>query len=433
MRPWLRVPYTATARLAEVMAALAPATPSSKLGKTFAARRRLLERYGAWGSTQRDMSRPLLWVHAPSVGEGLMALPVIQRVQRELPEVQLAYTFFSPSAAPFAEQVGADFTAYLPFDTVGAAEEALTALRPTAIVFSKLDVWPLLVERARQREVLLGLISASMPAQSSRHGIGALLTREAYMALDWVGAASAEDAAHLIAAGARPACVQVTGDTRYDQAWTRTHTEPHNRSLVEAFRSSRPTLVAGSTWEADERHLFPAWERLVSQVPNARLILAPHELQETHLRHVETWAQQAELGCARLGAPDAPTADVVLVDRLGVLADLYALGDAAYVGGGFHTAGLHSVVEPAVLQVPVIVGPRHGASRDARLMLNAGGAVAVGDSAAMREALERLLTRPEERSRMAKVLEGVVAGQMGATVRSFEIIRAWMTQDPTVI
>jgi 3-deoxy-D-manno-octulosonic-acid transferase len=122
-------------------------------------------------------------------------------------------------------------------------------------------------------------------------------------------------------------------------------------------------------------------------------------------------------------ASAVPSTDVIVVDRLGVLADLYALATAAYVGGGFHDAGLHSLVEPAVFRVPVIIGPRHTDSRDAALMLATGGAVSVDDAPQLSRALIRLFTDDQERSDRAEAIGAVVAAELGAVDRTFELVR----------
>jgi 3-deoxy-D-manno-octulosonic-acid transferase len=139
------------------------------------------------------------------------------------------------------------------------------------------------------------------------------------------------------------------------------------------------TIVAGSTWPADEEVVLPAFAEFRAQVPAARLILAPHEPNPDHLAGI---AQRTkELGLPRpvrlSQLEHAGPAPVIVVDRVGTLADLYALGDAAFVGGGFHRAGLHSVLEPAVFGVPVTVGPHWQMSRDAHLLIERGGAVAL--------------------------------------------------------
>src|SRR5204863_3431204 len=143
------------------------------------------------------------------------------------------------------------------------------------------------------------------------------------------------------------------------------------------------TIVAGSTWPSDEAVVLPAFVDLVAQVPSARLVLAPHEPNPDHLAGITQLA--AKLGLPRpvrlSQVEHTSPAPVIVVDRVGILADLYALADSAFVGGGFHRAGLHSVLEPAVFGVPIAIGPHWQMSRDAGLLLERGGAVALpGDA-----------------------------------------------------
>src|SRR5258708_7726965 len=132
MNPPVRLLYLAVAHIARFAALLAPQGG----GKTLASlrgRRGVRARFAEWGARGRDASRPLLWVHASSVGEGLQARPVVARLRRKHPALQVAYTFFSASAATLAAGAGADFADFLPFDTTGDADAALDALRPTAL------------------------------------------------------------------------------------------------------------------------------------------------------------------------------------------------------------------------------------------------------------------------------------------------------------
>ncbi|MGI8508562.1 MAG: 3-deoxy-D-manno-octulosonic acid transferase [Gemmatimonadaceae bacterium] len=431
MTRWLQLYYGTAARVAELLAAAVPRNANSKLARTFSARRGIIGRYRDWSHVHRDCSRPLLWLHAASVGEALMALPVAERVKSAMPHVQLAFTFFSPSAENMAQNMArnstVDFADYLPFDSKDSAHALLDALAPSVLVFTKGDVWPQLVGESARGGVRLALISASMPEQSRRtNGLASMLTRDAYGALDLVGAASEDDARALIMAGAHPGRVRVTGDTRYDQAWNRAHVARRNQDTVEALQSDRPTIVAGSTWSADETQLVPAFERLRTVVPNVRLIIAPHEVGAAHLdalaSNVRKFMTRVSRLCS-LDTRDGSSADVVIVDRVGILADLYALATVAYVGGGFHSAGLHSLVEPAVFRVPTIIGPRHSASRDAHMMLASGGAVAAHNSDAIFSAMQRLLTERDHRTFMADAMGCVVSSELGAADRSFQMLR----------
>ncbi|HEU5186067.1 MAG TPA: glycosyltransferase N-terminal domain-containing protein, partial [Gemmatimonadaceae bacterium] len=391
--------------------------------RTLRARRGIIDRYRAWGERYRDRARPLLWMHAPSVGEGLQARPVLERMRETRPGVQLAYTFFSPSAEQFASRLSVDFRDYLPFDATPAVRDALRAIEPTALVFSKLDVWPTLTREAAARGVRLGLISATLAETSSRRsGIASVLLREAYGSLEAVGAIDASDAERLVELGARREVIEVTGDTRYDQVWARASAATRSGPLLSPLASQRPTLVAGSTWPADERALLEAWGRVRREVRDARLIIAPHEPVHSHLTSLEQWAQSAGLSHARLDSRGAGMADVVIVDRVGVLGDLYALADVAYVGGGFHAAGLHSVIEPAAFGAPVLFGPRWRMSRDAALLLRASGAVASADAEQLAATLREWLTSVEARRAAGARARDVVAKGVGAAERTVELV-----------
>ena len=373
---WYRLGIGTAAGVAPLAARFHP-----KLARGLEARRGLAERLTAWGGAARDPRRPLVWIHAPSVGEGLQAKPVVDMLRATRPDWQLAYTFFSPSAERLARSLGADVADYLPWDRPAAVRTALDALRPSALIFSKLDVWPELTLAAAARGVKLGLISATVSPTSSRLSWPARgWARPAYEALDRIGAISADDAERLERLGGRRAAIAVTGDTRYDSVLERVERlDPGGDALARLAvpGGGAYTLVAGSTWPADEAVLLPAFADLRTQIPAARLVLAPHEPNPDHLAGIAARAEAAGLPRPVRLSQLAPggAAPLIVVDRVGLLADLYAVADVAFVGGAYHRAGLHSVLEPAAFAVPVIFGPRWQMSRDAGLLLKAGGAV----------------------------------------------------------
>jgi 3-deoxy-D-manno-octulosonic-acid transferase len=375
---WYRLGVRAAERAAPLAARFNP-----KLARGLEGRRDLTARLATWAATHREPNRPLIWMHAPSVGEGLQAKPVLEMLRSTHPDWQLAYTFFSPSAERLARSLPVDIADYLPWDRPAAVRSALDALRPTALVFSKLDVWPELTLGAAARGVKLGLISATVSPTSSRLSWPTRgWARTAYEALDRIGAISEDDASRLELLGSRRSAVTVTGDTRYDSVLERVERlDPTSDALtrLEVPKGGAFTVVAGSTWPADEVVLLQAFADFRAQVPTARLVLAPHEPNPDHLAGIATSAAAAGLPRpVRLSQLSAGGGvPLVVVDRVGLLADLYAVADVAYVGGGYHRAGLHSVLEPAAFAVPVIVGPRWQMSRDAGLLLGAGGAAAL--------------------------------------------------------
>jgi 3-deoxy-D-manno-octulosonic-acid transferase len=240
--------------------------------------------------------------------------------------------------------------------------------------------------------------------------------------LDTVGAIDDQDAERLIEAGANPQRVIVTGDTRYDQVWARAEMPVSDIVASLSTPTRGPTLVAGSTWPSDEEHLLPAWSRVVAERPGARLIIAPHEVTAKHLHAIETWARDAGLRLSHVGNRAAATSEVVLVDRYGILGDLYALADFSYVGGGFHDAGLHSLLEPAAFGSPVIIGPRHTDNRDARLLIAAGAAFRCESTREISARIVRWIDSVEARTRAGDAARDVVESGLGAAERSYSII-----------
>jgi 3-deoxy-D-manno-octulosonic-acid transferase len=379
----------------------------------------------AWARGHRDPARPLAWFHAPSVGEGLQARAVVEALRARRPDAQVAYTFFSPSAEGFARSVPADLADYLPLDAPADVERALDLLRPDVIAFSKYDVWPVLTRQARARGTRLALLSATLPASSSRlSGLARALLAPAYGRLDAVAAISPADGERFGALGVPPERRTVMGDARFDQVWRRAAAvDPTSPQLAPFAGYGGVTLVAGSTWPPDERRLLPAVARARDAGHALRLVLAPHEPTPAHLFRTEGALEGLGLRSVRLSLLEAGAVpEVVLVDRVGVLGELYALADVAFVGGGFGTKGLHSVLEPAAFGAPVLFGPRHANAREAAALIEAGGAFEVNAESELAARLCALLSNAAARRAAGASAREYVRAGLGAAERGAELV-----------
>jgi 3-deoxy-D-manno-octulosonic-acid transferase len=362
--------------------ALAPALgwfdPKIRAGTR--ARREAGDRLLDWARWNRNESRPLVWFHAASVGEGLQAESVLRRLRQMRPDCQVIYTHFSPSAEGLAARLQVDAADYLPYDLPNRVDRLLQALEPDLLVFAKLDVWPELSTRAATSGTQVAIVAATVSPGSGRLRWPARrLLEPGYRAVAAAGAISSDDATRLVHLGVAPDRIRVLGDPRFDSVAERVRGVAPDEPLLR-FGQGAPTMVAGSTWPADEEVLLRAFSALLPRRPDARLILVPHEPTSDHLSRLERAARALELPApVRLGAAESPPS-LLLVDRVGILATLYGAGTMAYVGGGFGTAGLHSVLEPAAWSLPVSFGPRWRNSRDAALLLDAGAASALPSS-----------------------------------------------------
>jgi 3-deoxy-D-manno-octulosonic-acid transferase len=401
-----------------------------KLARGIRGRRGVLERMERWNAAGRDAARPLVWFHAPSVGEGLQARSVIEALRRLRPDLQVAYTYFSPSAEAFARTVPAEFTDYLPIDLPAMVGRALDVLRPGLLAFSKTDVWPNLTREAESRGIPLVLLSGTLPQSSSRvGGVARRLLAPAYRRLAHVGAISAADAERFGVLGVSPERRSVMGDARFDQVLARAAAAASSSWPSRLGSGTHFIVVAGSTWPADEEALLSALSPADGRSPPLRLVLAPHEPTEEHLRETSGRLQRLGFSHQRLGeVGEGPvTGEVLLIDRVGILGDLYSAADLSYVGGGWGMAGLHSVLEPASFGSPVLFGPHHANAREAAQLIAAGGAFSVRDSDDLRRRLAELRADEEMRRRAGAAAVAYVEAGRGAAERGAGIVEKYLT------
>jgi 3-deoxy-D-manno-octulosonic-acid transferase len=394
---------------------------SAKLRDGLAGRRAGGQKLRQWGATHRNRSRPLLWFHAPSVGEGLQARAILEIIRSRHPDWQIAFTHFSPSAESSAARQPADVHAYLPPDVPDAVDAALDALHPSALVFVKLDVWPELATRAASRGIPVLLLAATVSSVSGRTRWPArVLTRPAYEAITRAGAIAEADAGRLALLGVSRDLITITGDPRFDSVAAMVASAGDEKPLLQ--RTTHKTLVAGSTWGRDETVLLEAYAIVRRQHPAARLVIVPHEPTGDHLDTVDRNAAQHGLPKPVRLASATGGEDFVLVDRVGVLARLYGVGEIAYVGGGFGRAGLHSVLEPAAWGVPVIFGPSWRSSREAGLLLQSGGGVSLPSAGQLAETWLRWITSPDARSSVGNAALQVVRSGLGGAEANARLV-----------
>jgi 3-deoxy-D-manno-octulosonic-acid transferase len=384
---------------------------------------------------------------------------VIEVLRGRIPGLRVVFTFFSPSAEVFSGNFPAEVCAYLPWDLPEVMGSALDAVQPTMIVFTQREVWPTLAHEAAARDVPTVLVAGTLPEGAGRLSwAGRILLAPAFGSLRSVAAVSEEDADRFGRLGVSRECVTVTGDPGIDAARDHVAVIDPNALHMRIFGDHRerdyprgehprdersrdddpqgehaqngggPILVAGSTWPSDVDVLLPALARVRESAPGLRIVLVPHEpdgcdFEELGRRLVADGWALARLGeVERIHGPTERAPDAVLVDRVGVLADLYSLAAVAYVGGGFHGDGLHSVLEPAASGVPVLIGPRYHASVHATRLLAVGGARVVTDADVLAHTLLEWLEAPKKKEAHGRRAMDYIEDHLGSAERTADLI-----------
>lgn len=399
----------------------------SKLARGVRGRRGTAEALEGWRRA-RPEGAPVAWFHAPSVGEGLMARAVMEALAEIRPGIEVLHTFFSPSAESLSGRMPAGLSAYLPWDVTADVRRALDVVEPSLLVFTKTEVWPVLTREAVGRGVPTALVAGTLPSDAGRlRWPGRAVLRPAFGRLSALGVISAEDGERFRTLGVPPGRIEVTGDPGVDSAWRRARAaDPEAPHLRPFAADPRPTVVAGSTWPADEDVLAPALEAVRRDVADLRVVVAPHEPTPDHVRALEERFSEGGWEVARLSSiverGGAGGADAVVVDSVGLLATLYGVGRVAFVGGGFHDHGLHSVLEPAAAGIPVVFGPRHGNARAAGELVARGAARVADGPETLADSLRIWLTDADAHRRDSAAASGYIEEHRGAAERSARLL-----------
>ncbi len=366
-------------------------------------RRRVGERFGYYRDT--PSGRPLIWLHAVSVGEARACAELVRALGMAHPGFDLLLTCMTAAGRETLRALHGESVqvAWLPYDYPGAVRRFLEHFRPCLAVLVETEIWPNLVAACGERGVPVLLANARMSGESSlSYQRWPGLTQPAIAALAIVCAQSNEDAARLRALGARR--IEVTGNVKFDSTPDET-----KRAAGRAWRErlGRPVLLLASTREGEEKLLLdalPAWDEklLVLVVP----------------RHPRRFDDVSALSQSRRSLNPLPAANhrVHLGDTMGEMDFYYAAADVAVIGGSFAPLGGQNLIEACAAGVPVVLGPSMFNFAEAtRLALEAGAAIQVGDAAgAIREAL-RLLSNEGERERIGSAGRKLSDANRGAT------------------
>lgn len=366
-----------------------------------------------------------IWIHAASMGEYEQARPIIREIRQQLPECVIILSFFSPSGYDHVQKSAslADVITYLPFDSYRRARRFLRIVQPDAGIFIRHDLWPNHLWLAKRRGVFLVLASASVHEKSLRHRpVLRSLNRAVFESFDVVGAVS-KNAVHGLTKFVRHReRILISGDTRYDQVLFRSREKKLDGVLPHAWREGKKTFVAGSIWPEDAAVILPAFAAARKQISDLRMMIVPHEPTPEHVQEIETMCKSSGLTAVALSQwRDGDQSPVLIVDRIGILANLYGVGQVAFVGGSFGP-GIHNVLEAAVHGLPVLFGPRMRNSPEAIELVDAGISQIVFDEVVCDEALVNFFTDENYRRQLAERSRAFVLERCGASTKLVELL-----------
>ncbi|MBN1350750.1 hypothetical protein JXJ21_15135 [candidate division KSB1 bacterium] len=373
-----------------------------------------------------------IWFHIASYGEFEQAKPVLNALKQESDRYSVIASIFSPSAYEnIKSHPSVDVITYLPFDSWFNARKFLSIIRPDAAVFVRHDIWPNHAWQARKQGIPLILFDASLRPDTSRFfPIVRCFNRALFNSFDIIHATTEKDVERLSRLCAKKNNLLLTGDTKYDQARQRSLDTKKLEAVIDpgAFKGKR-VLVAGQTHFSDDRHLMPAFSRLLGQIDDLFMILVPHEPTEDYIAATEATFKTLDISSLRLSRyrkhRTVVDFQVLIIDSIGLCANLYGLGEVAFVGGSFRP-GIHNVIEPAVYGIPIVFGPRIEVSSEAQELVDRKGALIVNNTQDIFETLRLFFTDETERQRVGNIAQQLVSENIGATQKVVDSILSYL-------
>ncbi|HTL80267.1 MAG TPA: glycosyltransferase N-terminal domain-containing protein [Bacteroidia bacterium] len=333
----------------------------------------------------------VVWFHCASLGEFEQGRPVMERFRKENPEWKILLTFFSPSGYEVRRNYpGADFICYLPLDTKRNAKKFVEIVSPSLIYFVKYEFWLNFLAEFRKKKIPHILFSAIFREDQIFFKGHGKIFRDALKGFEMIFTQEENSVKLLSSIGVKSIAA---GDTRFDRV-SEIAADAKEIPLAKIFSGDeKKVIVAGSTWPSDEEKLFPAMEELFRS--DWKLIIAPHELGESHISSIEKALQQNGLNTEQIVRYSTATEQTVsskkalIIDNIGMLSSLYRYGKIAYVGGGFGKS-IHNILEAAVYGMPVIFGPAHEKFNEAKEMIRLKSGFPVKNETELKNSLRDL-------------------------------------------
>ena len=376
--------------------------------------------------------RPVIWLHAVSVGEVLAVSRLVSELDKAFPGFQVLISTTTRTGQKLAqERLGANRVFYCPLDLHWAVRAYLNSLVPRMLILAETEFWPNLLAGCFRRGIPVAVVNARISDRSwPRYRMLRRLWRPMLGQLTCVLAQSEVDAQRLKAIGCLPDRVTVTGNLKFD---VRAVQEAEATRFLRSLGPGLRFVVAGSTLGGEESALLETWPKLLEADPQLAMVLAPRHPERFGV--VEALLQRAGFrwiarSAWKTQSPEPIAAgQLVLLDTIGELASIYSMASVAFVGGSIVPAGGHNPLEPAQFGVPIVMGTHYVNFRAITEELRAHDAIRLASRDEFGEALVNLLKSPTEASAMGARARQVFEQQAGATARTIRALEGLLARE----
>lgn len=352
----------------------------------------------------------IVWMHCASLGEFEQGRPLLEKLRSQYPHYKFLLTFFSPSGYEVKKDYkGADWVFYLPMDGAQSAKRFLEIVNPSLVIFVKYEFWYYYLKKIKYRNIPLLLVSALFWEKMSFFKWYGAMQRKMLSRFDHLFVQD-ETSKRLMDGIGLSAITTISGDTRFDRVIDIAK-NAEAVPLIEKFVGTGKAIIAGSTWPEDEEVLKKIMD---IKHPPVKLIMAPHEINEKHLASMQELFPEAVRMSQLASNSKLASANILIIDNIGLLSRLYKYAYITYVGGGFGK-GIHNTLEAAVYGKPVVFGPVFHKFKEAADLIKTGGAISINNAEEGVEAIQKLLNDKQLRVDYCNRSRDYVYASKGAT------------------
>jgi len=336
---------------------------SKKLSSNLKARKKIFKELESNKIRLNPYKKTILF-HCSSFGEFKQVIPIINKFSQGDNEnkYNIILSLFSSSAYENLDTIpGVDIITYTPLDFYHQTNKFINICRPDLVLISKHDVWPNFIFSLNERKIPVYLVNALFASDSKMaHWYAKPFFKALFKRLTGVITIDESNKKRFQSLDIDTNKLFESGDSRYDTVVLETKIFQEESELIKRLKISEKIFVAGSSWPDGERIIINSWQKIKEQFNDAFLIIVPHEINIEHIYKIETYCQEHSLSHVVFSELTDETElekyDVLIIDSIGKLSEIYGAASIAYVGGGFGKSGLHSVLEPAAYNIPVLFG-----------------------------------------------------------------------------
>ncbi|WP_308990788.1 glycosyltransferase N-terminal domain-containing protein [Mariniflexile litorale] len=354
-----------------------------------------------------------LWFHCASLGEYEQGLPVFKALRDQYKSHKIVLSFFSPSGYEIRKNSPvADVVVYLPLDTKTNANQFLDLVNPELTVFVKYDIWPNFLNEIRERKLRAILISAAFRENQTFFKFYGNPLRNALFAFEHIFTQNENSKRLLESINYNK--VTVSGDTRFDRVSSQLEID-NTLDFIETFKQDKLCVVAGSTWPEDESLLVNFINSEASK--DVKFIIAPHNIKSAQIKNIQEKLTVKSILFSEKDNEQLQTAQVFIIDTIGILSKIYSYANIAYVGGAIGTTGLHNTLEPAVFGIPIIIGNQHSKFPEAQEMIDNAGMFSISNQNEFNVILDDLIKNKQMRLQSGSHNSNYIKNNLGAVTK----------------